>query len=325
MITIKEALDNELLNKELLKSIPKQCKCGSELLFTESLTELQCSNPKCVYTIAKRMYDMTKEMGLEAWDEASCTTLCERFNFTTPFQILLVKQLLDNKIDTGIIDFGKKVREIEEIKKQKIELWKVVKYSNIRYVSLVAKKLFSSYDSMEEAYNDIEKGQVSYISEKLGIDTNETSVMAIMIYNQLNEYKEELMFAETQFDIVKHKATPLRIAISGGTSGHLNRTALLEMLNNRYYEYTSFVLDSTVTEDTNILLCSYDKSSTKYRTAKRINEKYISKCIQNEEYDVEDIGKFKKYDDFLAIGERIAIVDEKELLRRLNNTFHCNK
>lgn len=325
MITIKEAIDNELLPIEILKSIPKRCRCGSPNIFTESLTELQCSNPKCVYKVAKRMYNMTQEMGLKTWDENTCTILCEQFNFATPFQLMLVQQLIDGNVDTGIIDFGKKVKEIEEFRKEKIELWKIVKYANIRYVNMLAKKLFGSYDSMQKAYDDIEKGQISYISEKLGIQNNETSVMAIMIYNQLIECKEELMFAETQFNIIKHKTDPIRIAISGGTPGYLNKTALLTMLNNRYYEYTNFVLDSTITDDTKILLASYDKTSTKYRTAKRINERYISQAIHNDEFSLSDIGKFDKSDDMLAIGEKIAIVDEKELLNRLNRTFHCNK
>lgn len=325
MITIKEAKDNNLLDSFILKSIPEKCRCGSDNIFTESLTELQCSNPKCVYRVAKRLYKMTQDLGLTTWDEASCTDICERFNFTTPFQILLVKQLLDNNIDTGILDFGKKVREIEELKTQKIELWKIVQISNIRYLSTVAEKIFGSYDNMQDAYSDIEKGQVSHISDKLGIETNEASIMAIMIYNQIVKYKEELMFAETQFNVIKHKGDPIRIAISGGTPGYINRSALLTMLNNKYYEYTHFVLDSVVTEDTKILLSSYDKTSTKYRTAKRINEKYISQSIHNEEFDLDDIGTFKKHDDLLAIGEKIAIVNMDELLKRLNRTFHCSK
>lgn len=323
MITIKEAKDNQLLDSKLLDSIPEKCRCGSKNLFTESLTELQCSNPKCPYKIAKRLYGMVQKMGLKTWDEDACTYMCEKFKFTTPFQILLVKQLLDNNIDTGFIDFSKKVREIEEVKKLELELWKIVYYSNIRYVSSLAKELFGSYDNFTDAYDDIERGQVSYISEKLGIETNECSIMAIMMYNQLKQYKEELMFAETQFNVMKHKSDPIRVAISGGTPGFLNKTALIEMLNNKYYEYTSFVLDSTVTENTKILISSYDKSSTKYRTAKRINEKYISQCIQNDEITLDKIGKFRKYDDLLAIGEKIAIVNMDELLVRLNKTFHC--
>jgi hypothetical protein len=325
MITIKEARENNLISAELLDTIPVKCRCGSDYIFTESLTELQCSNPKCIYKIAKRAYSLTQSLNLKSWTEQDCTILCEKFKFTTPFQILLVKQLLDNKVDTGIFDFSKKVKEIEEAKEREIELWKIVKYANIRYLGLVAKKLFGSYDSMTKAYDDIERGQVAYISEKLGIENNETSAMSIMIYNQLLNNKEELMFAETQFNILKHQSDPIRIAISGGTPGYLNKTALLTSLNNKFYEYTEFVLDSVVTEDTKILLTSYDKTSTKYRTAKRINEKYISQSVQNEEFDIDDIGKFRKSDDLLAIGERIAIVNEEELITRLNRYFHCSK
>lgn len=325
MITIKEAKNNNLIDQFVLSTIPEKCRCGSDNIFTESLTELQCSNPKCIYKIAKRLHKMTQDMGLISWDEASCTAICEKFNFTTPFQILLVKQLLDNNIDTGIIDFGKKVKEIEEFKNNKIELWKIVQFANIRYVSTVAKKIFSSYDNMSDAYADIEKGQVSHISDKLGIESNEASIMAIMIYNQIIKFKEELMFAETQLNVIKHKADPIRIAISGGTPGYLNRTDFINMLNNRYYEFNRFVLDSTITDKTKILITSYDKSSTKYRTAKRINERHISQCIQDELFDLDDIGKFEKSDDLLAIGEKIAIVNIEELLKRLNRAFHCNK
>ena len=145
------------------------------------------------------------------------------------------------------------------------------------------------------------------------------------VYNEILKYKEELMFAETQLNIVKHKSDPIRIAISGGLHEYINRTDFLTMLNNRYYEYTTFVLDSIVTDKTKMLVASYDKTSTKYRTAKKINEKHISQCIHDEVFDLDDIGKFNKSDDLLAIGEKIAIVNEEELLKRLNKTFHCSK
>ena len=44
----------------------------------------------------------------------------------------------------------------------------------------MAKKLFNSYDNMQDAYDDIEKGQVSHISDKLGIESNEASILAII-------------------------------------------------------------------------------------------------------------------------------------------------
>lgn len=321
MITIKEAIDNRLLSPDILNSIPTHCKCGAELQFTESLTELQCTNTQCIYGTSRRLNKLLHQLNITTWTESDCDNICKQFNFTTPFQVFLSKQITDNNIKVDIIDFDKKVKEIEAIKAKEIELWKIVKYANIRYISTLAEKMFSSYDSMYEAYTDIEKGQVSFISEKLGIYNNEPSVLAILIYDELNSHKEELLFAETQFKIIKHTANPIRIAIADSVSGYLNRSDFLNELNNRYYGKVSFVLDSSITEDTKILVVETDNTSTKYRTAKRINERFISQSIANSEYTLSEVGKFRSYKDLLAIGEKVAICKGSELIARLDKVY----
>lgn len=324
MIQIKEVEEHKLLENSILKSIPKTCKCGSKLEFTESLQELICSNAKCEYVVAKRMCKMVQEMGLTTWDELTCTSLCKQFKFSTPFQALIVKQITDNNIEVDINNFEAKVKEIEQFKKKKIYLWKIVEYANIRYVSHIAKELFGNYDSFEKAYTDFDKGQVAFISEKLGINSNEPSIVSIKIYDELQKYKEELMFAELQLNVIKYEVDPIKIAISGSINNFLNKLSFLEYLDIRYNGRISFVLDSTVDEYTQILVADFDTDSKKVKVANRINEEYISDCVSNNEIELNNLGKFYSYKDLYAIGEKIMIVKSNELLDRLDRVYGHN-
>ena len=324
MIQLKEVEENKLLDNSIIKSIPKTCKCGGKLEFTESLHELVCSNDKCIYVIAKRMYKMTQDMGLKTWDELTCTTLCEQFKFSTPFQALITKQITDNNIEVDINNFTDKVKEIEQFKNKKIHLWKIVEYANIRYVSHIAKELFSNYDSFEKAYKDIDAGQVAFVSEKLGISSNEPSVIAIKIYDEIQKYREELLFAELQLNIIKYKLDPIKLAVSGSIQGFLNKLDFLEYLDIRYNDRISFVLDGNVTEDTQILLADFDTDSKKVRLAKRINDEYISDCVSNGEIDLNNLGKFYSYKDLYAIGEKIIVIKSDELIERLDRVYGHN-
>lgn len=324
MIQIKEIETYKLLDNSIIKSIPKTCKCGGKLEFTESLQELVCENNKCIYVIANRMFKMVQSMGLKTWDELTCNALCEQFKFSTPFQALITKQITDNNIEVDINNFKDKVKEIELFKKRKIHLWKIVEYANIRYVSHIAKELFGNYDSFEKAYRDIDAGQVAFISEKLGINSNEPSVISIKIYEDIQKHKEELMFAETQLNVIKYEDDPIKIAVTGSIQGFLNKLAFLEYLDIRYNGRVSFVLDSNITVDTKILVADFDPESKKIKIARRINDEYIGDCVSNNEIELNNIGKFYSYKDLYAIGEKIMIVKSEELIERLDRVYGHN-
>lgn len=323
MITYNDIEEYNLLDNDTIKMIPKKCMCGSDINVTESLREIVCSNKYCHYTIGKRIYKMLTDLGIISWDMEECISIAKDYNFSTPFQILLVKQLLNSNINLNLVNISKKIEDIEKIKSSKINLWEIIKIANIRYVSSIAEKIFSSYDNLESAYTDIESGQVAYLSDKLGINNNDSTVLAIKVYKQLLEFKEELLFAETQFNVIKYSTNPIRISISGNIPGYMNKSEFIKMLNTRYYEYTTFVLDSTISKNTNILVTDFDKS-TKYRTAVRINEEYISKSIANGTMELSEVDDFKNVDDLTKKGEVIAICNESELLKRLDKHFHTN-
>ena len=320
MITLSEIVDNNLLSEELTKMLPTKCRCGSQILLTESLTEIVCSNPTCVYNIASRLAKMTSQLGLKSWDEKDCNEICSQFKFSSPFQIFLIKQLHDNNINVNIIDFSQKIKDIEEIKNKEIELWKIVKLANIRYISTVAEKLFGNYDSMDKALEDLEKGQVTFISEKLGIKNDEPSVISILIYDKIIEHKEELLFAETQFNIKKYTNNPLKIAITGNVKDFINKSEFIKSINNRYNKIR-VVLDANISDDTKVLIVDGEINTAKYRYAKRINERYVKDCLDKDLFKYGDITKYKSNKDLLAIGEQIAILDSKSFIKRLDMIY----
>src|SRR5699024_10138515 len=103
--------------------------------------------------------------------------------------------------------------------KRRVQLWEVVRLAGVPSIETIAYKIFNGYENLTEAYNDIEKNQVPFIAERLGLKNADGSVMAVNIYNTLLQYKDEILFGETHFTVYKPTGITLYMAITGGVNG----------------------------------------------------------------------------------------------------------
>lgn len=269
-ISIEEVITYGLISEEVLDCIPHFCEyCGSPLEFTDSLKQIYCPNRFCALKIAARLEYMAKSMKADGWGESTCREVCKIFKLKSPYQVFLLEKCSCDSIPA----FRKKVGSICDPEKRRVRLWEVVKLAGIPSIETIAFKIFDGYNNLTEAYEDIEKYQVPFIAEKLGLKNADTGVMAVKVFNTLLEYKDELLFGETQFEIYKPTGVSLYVAITGGVQGFTNKSEFIKYINKRYNGKINAMLMNSVSSKVHVLVADGDTYSSKYRTACRLQEK----------------------------------------------------
>ncbi len=274
-ISIEDAINHELLSKDVLNCIPTKCKeCGSPVEFTDSLKQAYCTNRFCSSKIAARLQNMAKELKVEGWDSNTCREVCKCFNLKSPYQVfLLEKEIAKGAVCFSVDDFESKIHTICSTEKRKVKLWEVVKLAGITSLETIAYKIFGGYKSLAEAYADIEKLQVPFVAERLGLKNIDTGVLAVSVYKSLLAHKNELMFGESQFEIIQMTGKEVYIAINGGVQGFSNNSEFINFISKKYNGKVNVMLTNSVTYKVNALVTDGDKSSNKYLTAIRLQEK----------------------------------------------------
>lgn len=288
-ITRQEVIDNELMSEDIIEYIPETCPiCGSDIEFTDSLKQIYCTNKRCSLKIAARLESMAKAMKADGWGESTCLAVVEYFKLVSPYQVFVIGEKGLSCPDVSA--FSKKIASICDPEKRKVKLWEVVRLAGIPSIETIAYKIFDGYSSLEEAYEKIETLQVPFIAEKLGLRNADTGVMAVNVYKTLIEYKDELLFGESKFDVYIPTGMPLSIAITGGVAGYHNKGEFIQYINNRYSGKVNAMLMNSVTSQVDYLVADNDTSSNKYRTAMRLKDK----------------------------GSKIEILSSQELIRELD-------
>lgn len=324
-VTYQEVVENELLSDEVIADIPETCECGGLIEFTDTLRQIYCTNPRCAYKIASRLETMAKALNVDGFGEANCIEICKTFKLISPYQVFLLEKKVKEGQTCNVATFEKKITDICNLEIRKKRLWEVVQLGGLPGIDTIAYKLFSGYNSIEEAYNDFEYGEVPFIAEKLGVKNYESGVLAVNVYNTLMEYKQELLFAEKQFIIQRNAGISINIAITHKVHGFKNKPAFIEYLNNRYNGVINAVWAKSVTHEVDILVADGDTSSNKYVTATDYNNKHIEKLIESGDYEENKIGQFEKETDLHPYGEAIMIGTGAEVISRLDRYYMNNK
>ena len=315
-ITLEEVVSNNLLSLPVIECLPTSCSCGAPIEFTDSLSQIYCSNPRCYYKTAARLEAMAKAMKADGWGESACLAVCKQFNLVSPFQIFLFKEAMENgtipETNSAIPAFKKKIDAICDEKLRRVQLWEVVKFAGIANIENTARKIFDGYDTLEEAYEDIETGEVPFIAERLGIKRSETGVMAVNIYNKLIEYKEELLLGENFFEIYKPTGRNVYIAITGGVYGYKNKGEFVEHLNTMFMGRVNFMLMSAVTQQVDLLVADGDTSSNKFMKATEMNRREAEK-----EADNTALGTYIDDESLVKVGEAIVVGTSEDIMQRL--------
>lgn len=322
-ISFKEATQNKLISDNIIKIIPTKCRCGKPLEFNDSLRELKCTDKHCIYNLLDRLIEFCIKANLQI-KENELKSLATKLKIVTPYQLLM----LDEVMQEGIIDnndihsLNDVAQTIQEIKQKDYNLYNIAELCGILTIERVAYKIFNGFVSFEEAFEEIETGQISFINERLGIKSSDSSILSIEVYNKLLSLKEELIFGETQLKIKELNKKRLKIAFTDSVSPFVNKGELIDKFNNTYNYY--FTLVTTITESTDILVKnSLDTNTNKYRAARLINDKFIADSMNNGDITLKDIGKTEK-NKLKPIGSKIYIDTLENVTLRLEQDKENN-
>lgn len=330
-LSIEEVRNNRLMSDWTLRIVPERCMCGSKIEISESLKRAYCLDENCTIKIANRMYRMLNKLSVTSWSIADCLKFTRQFELRTPFQVMLVNDVLMSSIKVDIEDFESKAQDAIALANKELYPWEIVELAGIKYVSSCAYEMFSEYKDFSEAYNDIEDKQVSIVCDKLGIEDDKAIPIALRIYNLLILHKDELLFAETQFK-ERQEENNVYISVSCRLQNHINSESFINWLNWRYgttaetsTKHEHFKLSFGIRDNTSVLVTNGDASSSKYKVARKMNEEHVNKCISDKAFSLCDIGNEHEEPQVVKVGQKILICSEYELERRLDELMRLRK
>ena len=200
-IVLKDVIEHELLSKDTITILPNggYCTCGTELEFTDSLSQVYCPSKECYLKMAARVEHLAKSIGANGWDRETAIKVCKNFKLKSPYQLLILKGSHLDEVE----NFEELINDLYNKSDKELKLWELVKLMGVEKIEKIAYKLFYGYNSISEAYDDIKRYQVPFIADRLGLKNADTGVIAVNIYNTLLEYEDELLFGEKKIKVYK--------------------------------------------------------------------------------------------------------------------------
>lgn len=314
-IKFSEALENDILSASVIKSIQPKCKCGSEIVFSDSLRTAMCSNKNCVYKIVNRFKSINSKLSLGISD-ISIENIVKKLKLVTPYQLFLLKDAVNQGIITSIDvnNLSEILDNIEKAQDRHYKLYEIVQMCGVPTLENVAIAVFKGFDTIAEAYDEIEKGQVSFVSERLGLATPDSTTLGVEIYDKLVEYMEEFAFAEMQLNIDKAYENKLNIAFCDNIIPFINKAEYIEYINSLTKFKFNYIC--SISDTTDILIRNSSENNSKIRAARIINDKFVADAMNSGELNLCDInvvidGELK------PIGSKVLVCSSDELISKL--------
>ena len=277
---LKDSYESYGLPERFVDLLPEKCDvCGSPLEISETLTGLHCSNLHCKSKIVMRIRAMCRDLGIVDFGESTISKFVDFYD-------------IDNHLDffdleKGMIladDVSDKVSEkvIDQVLRHKdFLLWEFVQIANLPYIQTSARKIFQGYNSMSEAFRDIEVGGVDFIQEKLGINkSDEVSVQAVKIYTTLMDFKHDLIEGEKNVNIIKlNDKKELNIVCSDQVGGNFSKKPeFYAYMKDTFGDKYHFNFLTSVTKNIDYLVwAGADGSPARYTNKVQKVESYNSK------------------------------------------------
>ena len=312
-MSYRELTDNDIISKEVIELLPVNCKCGHEFVFSDSLRKLICSNPDCKYKLIRKMFDLCNRLSIRLRYE-DAIEIVSRLNIYSPFQIFYLKDAYENSlIDNSMLPNIEDVLiDIDKAKEKEFKVWELLELSG--EIGEVAKTIGYGFSSVLELYREVENGQLAFVNERLGIETLDSCIFSIDLYNKLLKIKDEVIFAEQMLNIVGYENV-VRIAFNDSVYPYINKQECIEKLEQMFNK--TFVHIGTISEDTDILIKNTAITSQKYRAAMLINDAYSADLVNNGEIELQDIGKVRE-GQLKPIGHKILVGTLENVTKRLN-------
>ena len=318
-ISINTALENNLISKNNMSNLITKCRCGNDLEFSSSLRELRCPDKNCKYKTVDRIKSFINKLDIEL-NETDILSLIDELNIVTPYQLLTIYKAFksNNDIVKNIVICNKNsfLQSMEKVFNNEYFIYEIAELCGIQKLEIVAYKIFNGFDSFEEAYEEIDNGQVAFLNERLGIKNQDSTIISYEIYSVLNELREELIFAESQLNLHTSTKQKLNIAINDNVLPFLNVGEFIDWLNYTYPKYR-FNHVVTISDTTDILVKNYDEPTVKIRIMRLLNDKHVAELMNNNKLELNNIGKFT-INSLKPLGSKIYADTLENIVDRLN-------
>lgn len=257
--------------------LPEFCEtCGAPMEISETLTGLHCSNPRCKDKMVMRIKALMNDLGIIKFGESTIEKFVDYYTPDSPMDVFELEEGMDlaegvsPKISLDVI------RQIKQ--KSKMQLWEYVMYSNIPFVRTSARKIFYNYETLEDAYFDIENGGIAFIQDKLGISGDDVvSIQAMKVYNSLMTYKDELLGSVQYVDIEDMTGKKqLKVVCSDQVgNGFSKKNEFYSYVNNKFGDKIHVDFLPSVTKDIDYLVwAGADGSPARYTSKVQKVERY---------------------------------------------------
>lgn len=255
-------LIDEVISR-LDRIIPNKCfYCGSELII-ENMTLLLCPNEECPVTVARKIENMFKVLGIEGFGISLCMDLVLENNLKKCYEVF---DLQWYNMPSRYTDEQKKklYNEIMSKKEQPYYLHTILKAIGLPGISDSIIKLVTpgmSFDSLMEKIRTQGQG---YIGRCLGISIGSKTEQ---VCNTFIEYESYIREALKRFNIkndedIGNDTYIIEIAITGGVNGFGSKDEFVEYVNGLLKDSNIYVVRSnSVTKKTKLLI-SEDMAST---------------------------------------------------------------
>ena len=231
---VSEFKEKEGMNfdERFLDILPETCfdeRCGAPMEMSDVLTNVHCSNPRCPSKVATRMVAMMSKLGVKGFaGKGKMIDDClDKFGFTNPLIIFAYEPEVDGSLGNKMsLEASQKIYDQLQSRKD-FTLAEFVRIANLPFIQTSALNIFGDYDSLEDAYKDIEEGGVDFIRRKLSIqkgakksedellggeeNIEDISVRAIKVYESLMTFKNDLFQGIKYVNIIKTHVEGMRV------------------------------------------------------------------------------------------------------------------
>lgn len=274
------------LPDEFYESIPMYCsECDFPMEMTEALTQLHCSNPRCPSKLAQRLIAMANQLGVKDLGESKAAkfiNLLQDWGTYNPLLIFAYEPEVDGLLEGVSLEVCNKI--VNQFKsKNKFTLAEYIRVAQLPFIQTSAMTLFRDFDDLEEAFNEIEKGGVSYIGTKLGIkdsdDDEVISVRALKIYDTLMTFKSDLFEALPFVEIIKTKTIKKFTAVCSDEVGSPYKTKadFYSTVNNTFKNIHVEFLNAVTKNIDYLVWAGADGSPARYTNKVKKVEGYNAK------------------------------------------------
>jgi len=287
MIKVKD-LNKDIFPSNFLHYLPATCDfCGDDTEVIESLSYIQCSNPKCISKVGYRLWALLRDLGITIMDIDECMAFLLEYETTNPYSIFLYNYETDGEL---IEDFGEERSEelYNEInKKRGMLLWEYIKIGHFGNFNESIEKILRDYTSLKDFYEDLNVGGIPFIQNLLlrntdYTDTDSICVNAVLVYDLFITNHDDIVEGLDGVVIIKPEYSIGVLFANDVTDYKTNKDFLYEVnrnLKNKIYLYPLNILDENVSlvywEDSGIL--------THNSIIEDLNNKYTNIPIVNKE------------------------------------------